>query len=78
MVRNRLAFATLVCLGLLTAPAVAQTGWTQVGMLSCRLNPEASASSLPGTRQWNAGSPRIDFHRRPMRVRSSLCGDEAS
>ena len=39
MIRNCLAVATLVCVGLLTAPAVAQTGWTQVGMLSCRLNP---------------------------------------
>ena len=39
MVRICRAFATLVCLGLLTASAVAQTGWTQVGMLSCRLNP---------------------------------------
>src|SRR6185503_9412351 len=29
-----------VCVGLLTAPAVAQpASWTQVGMLSCRLNP---------------------------------------
>jgi len=40
MIRNCLAVATLVCVGLLTAPAVAQPrSWTQVGMLSCRLNP---------------------------------------
>lgn len=41
MAGNCLAFATFACVGLLTAPAVAQTGagWTQVGMLSCRLNP---------------------------------------
>jgi len=41
MVRICRAFATLVCLGLLTAPAIAQSrsAWTQVGMLSCRLNP---------------------------------------
>ena len=41
MVRICRAFATLVCLGLLTAPVVAQSrsAWTQVGMLSCRLNP---------------------------------------
>jgi len=36
-----LAFATFVCVGLLTAPVVAQPrpAWTQIGMLSCRLNP---------------------------------------
>ena len=41
MVRICRAVATLVCVGLLTAPVVAQSGsaWTQVGMLSCRLNP---------------------------------------
>ena len=41
MIRICRAFATLVCLGLLTAPVVAQSrsAWTQVGMLSCRLNP---------------------------------------
>ena len=41
MAGNHLAFAAFVCVGLLTAPAVAQPGpsWTQVGMLSCRLNP---------------------------------------
>lgn len=41
MAGNCLAFATFVCVGLLTAPAVAQPrpAWTQVGMLSCRLNP---------------------------------------
>jgi hypothetical protein len=35
-----MAFGAFVCAGLLTAPAVAQpASWTQVGMLSCRLNP---------------------------------------
>ena len=41
MIRICLAFATFVWIGLPTTPAVAQTGsaWTQVGMLSCRVNP---------------------------------------
>jgi hypothetical protein len=40
MAGNRLALAAFACVGLLTAPAVAQpASWTQVGMLSCRLNP---------------------------------------
>jgi len=35
-----MAFGAFVCAGLLTTPAVAQpASWTQVGMLSCRLNP---------------------------------------
>jgi len=41
MAGNGLAFATFVCVGLLTTPVGAQPrpAWTQIGMLSCRLNP---------------------------------------
>ena len=65
-----LILPTLSLIAMLASPAFAQTppSWTQTGMLTCKLEPETSASSLWDFSRWNAASCRTGFRLRPIKA----------